>query len=80
MSPHHFEDTFTVSAHPNPPILMDFDADTNPDALEQLCKLKYAATGAPDLARKAAKMLCDSGLSCNVDEKRGLVSYRIELD
>ena len=72
MSPHHYEDVFTVSSNPTPEILMDFDEDTNPLALEKLHKLTYPVSGYPELALKASRLLIESGIPCNVDSSRGL--------
>ena len=74
MSPHFFspEWAFEVSTAERPHTKYDFDSDTNPIALEKLKKLKYPCPGAPDVARKVARLLNDAGLRCDENEEQGL--------
>eukprot|EP00462_Mataza_sp_D1_P018890 CAMPEP_0175128378 /NCGR_PEP_ID=MMETSP0087-20121206/4896_1 /TAXON_ID=136419 /ORGANISM="Unknown Unknown, Strain D1" /LENGTH=293 /DNA_ID=CAMNT_0016410435 /DNA_START=129 /DNA_END=1006 /DNA_ORIENTATION=+ len=79
MSPHHYEDEFTASASPDPETLMDFDEDTDPVALKQLCQLRYPCKGCPELAARVQKMCQVAELSSNhkdgefrIDPNRGL--------
>ena len=65
-------DVFEVSTNPRPGTIMDFDDDTNPDALAKLEQLRYPCPGAPALGREVARLLRRSGLPCEENERRGL--------
>lgn len=56
-----------VSAAPHMQTIYDFRGFPR-----QLYEQKYPAPGAPDLARRTAKLLKDAGVDCRIDEARGL--------
>jgi aromatic ring-opening dioxygenase catalytic subunit (LigB family) len=88
MSPHHYEDVFTVSSGnycfiwflldflrplgSRPATMYDFDDDTKPEPLEKLCKLTYPCPGAPELASRVADLIRGCGFPCREDAERGL--------
>jgi len=72
MSPHYKRDAFTVSTCAAPSTIMDFDDDTDPEKLILLEKLSYPAAGAPELAHTVARLIRESGHSCDTNPKRGM--------
>lgn len=67
ISAHWETPTPSVSAAARPETIHDFYGF--PDALY---RLRYAASGAPELARRVAGLISASGGTCDVDEARGL--------
>ncbi len=79
MSPHFMSGegggdagVFRLSTCPWPSTIYDFDDDTDPTALEKLCKLKYPCPGDPALAQLAGEFLEAAGFDVEFDSERGL--------
>ena len=61
-----------MSVNSSPPTLMDFDADTRPEAVAQLSQLCYACPGAPAIGQQVSELLIAAGLQCELQPERGL--------
>ena len=66
ISGHWEERDFTVMANPNPPMVYDYSGFP-----EQTYRVKYAAPGSPDLARRVQQLLQHKGIVANLDYSRG---------
>jgi 4,5-DOPA dioxygenase extradiol len=67
MSAHYEASAPSIGAAPHPETIYDFRGF--PEALYQMT---YPALGAPELAKRMQKMLCDAGLDAKLDDRRGL--------
>jgi aromatic ring-opening dioxygenase catalytic subunit (LigB family) len=66
LSAHWEEPEFTVQTHPNPPMLYDYGGFP-----EFTYHIRYAAPGAPDVARRVRELLAAAGLASREDAARG---------
>jgi len=57
---------FTISSHPQPPMIYDFGG-----CPEHTYHVHYRAPGSPDLANHVAGLLNDGGMTCHLDANRG---------
>jgi len=66
ISGHWEEKDFTIMANPSPPMVYDYSGFP-----EQTYRVKYAAPGSPDLARRVQQLLQRKGIVANPDYSRG---------
>ncbi len=66
VSGHWEEGQFTVTSHPNPPLVYDYYGFP-----EHTYRIKYDAPGSRALAQRVQKLLGDAGLPARLDSKRG---------
>jgi aromatic ring-opening dioxygenase catalytic subunit (LigB family) len=58
--------SFTVSAHPQPPMIYDYDGFP-----EHTYHVHYRAPGSPEHAKQVQALLCGGGLAAHLDGERG---------
>jgi len=63
---HWEEQEFSVSSHPNPPMIYDFGGFP-----EHTYRIRYDAPGSPKLARRVQELLQTAGLASRLDDQRG---------
>jgi aromatic ring-opening dioxygenase catalytic subunit (LigB family) len=66
VSAHWEESAFTLTAHPNPPMVYDYGGF--PDYTYQI---RYEAPGDPSLAERTRQMIMEAGLPAGLDPERG---------
>ncbi len=66
VSAHWEEREFTLTAHANPPMIYDYSGFP-----EHTYHVKYAAPGAPPLARRTQALLTGAGIDAQLDPQRG---------
>jgi aromatic ring-opening dioxygenase catalytic subunit (LigB family) len=66
VSGHWEEPEFTVMATPEPPMIYDYGGFP-----EHTYRVKYAAPGSPQTARRVQALLADAGITVQVDSQRG---------
>lgn len=66
ISGHWEAESFAVSAHPQPPMIYDYDGFP-----EYTYQVHYRAPGSPQLAERVQAMLCAGGLPAGLDGARG---------